>query len=528
MNEEVKRALSKYTYIKDINREHGIALVRLNDTEEYYVRKVTTVYNRFVYDYIMHNPVKGVPAVKELIEDDDKLVIIEQYIAGHTLQEMLDSQGRISPDEVVSITIKLLDILVHFHQNYPPIVHRDIKPSNVILGRGSTVWLIDFNAAKFVDPDKSEDTELIGTRGYAAPEQYGFGSSTERTDVYAIGMMMQELISGANEENVSIHPHLATVIKKCINLEPNDRYEGAYALKEALVSAKYAIENGLEMNDNNSNDNTKPSNNSHANVVKKHRIKPYNVFVISAVVLVAASIISRGIDYYRMYKPAVSEITKSFSPEYDSALFKLVEENGKTVDINGQIYTFMPDDWTLYTAVNVSNDIIKITEWSKNIGEEQQMEYKKDLGTYKTDGSDDTIEWLDDSHTSFSIKLKKNDNDKLRKAMFYTNTCNAGEIRAASYTKGAKCYAYSFDKWHYYVAVPVKEDLMKIECWGKDYFNYSVEFDHDLMVVDPKANDVGFEWINDEKSSFAITTHDEGYAEWSEDKLVVFEAVEKK
>ena len=69
---------------------------------------------------------------------------------------------------------------------------------------------------------------------------------------------------------------------------------------------------------------------------------------------------------------------------------------------------------------------------------------------------------------------------------------------------------------------------MKIECWGKDYFNYSVEFDHDLMVVDPKANDVGFEWINDEKSSFAITTHDEGYAEWSEDKLVVFEAVEKK
>lgn len=89
---------------------------------------------------------------------------------------------------------ELCEILEKLHSANPPIVHRDIKPSNIIITNYDHVILLDFNAAKYFTDPNTSDTILLGTKGYAAPEQYGFGSSTPQTDIYAVGILLKELV----------------------------------------------------------------------------------------------------------------------------------------------------------------------------------------------------------------------------------------------------------------------------------------------------------------------------------------------
>lgn len=88
----------------------------------------------------------------------------------------------------------LCEILEKLHSVTPPIVHRDTKPSNIIITNYEHVVLLDFNAAKYFADTDTADTILLGTKGYAAPEQYGFGSSTPQTDIYALGILLKELV----------------------------------------------------------------------------------------------------------------------------------------------------------------------------------------------------------------------------------------------------------------------------------------------------------------------------------------------
>lgn len=86
----------------------------------------------------------------------------------------------------------------------PPIVHRDIKPSNIILTEGGRIVLIDLNAARLDDKKSSHDTQLIGTAGFAAPEQYGFAASSPRADLYAAGILMRVLLTGTDAKDAML------------------------------------------------------------------------------------------------------------------------------------------------------------------------------------------------------------------------------------------------------------------------------------------------------------------------------------
>ena len=226
-------ALSYYKEISDLNKEHKVYLVKNIQTSRLYVKKVLSVYNLDVYRYLIRHPVKNTPRIYEAVEDNGKLIVIEEYINGTSLRDYL-AKGTVSEAEAVSITIKLCEIVQDLHHCIPPIVHRDIKPSNIILMDDGSVRLLDMNAAKQYLGEAEQDTQLIGTAGFAAPEQYGFGSSTIQTDMYAIGVLMAVLVHGSFSRHALTDSPYDRIIEKCTRIDPGDRFISVRDILNAL------------------------------------------------------------------------------------------------------------------------------------------------------------------------------------------------------------------------------------------------------------------------------------------------------
>ena len=169
--------LSKYEEIAPVNERRGVFLVRNKDTGQICVKKIQKIYNKDVYTRVNAQRIKGIPEIFHVSENDGTLTVIEECVSGETVESMLKRRGALSFVEVQSVAIKLCEIVERIHGMGPPVIHRDIKPSNVMITSSGEVYLLDLNAAKLEKSDETEDTVLLGTHGYAAPKQYGFGSS---------------------------------------------------------------------------------------------------------------------------------------------------------------------------------------------------------------------------------------------------------------------------------------------------------------------------------------------------------------
>lgn len=220
-----------YKTIAVINEAHNIFLVQNTDTNKIYVKKTLDIYNFRIYAWLRQNQIRGIPRIIAMREENDQLIVIEEFISGTSLQELMIS-GQLSPASVAQYMCELCDILGYLHSQTPPIIHRDIKPSNIIITSCGHVVLIDFNAAKYLTDAGASDTVLLGTKGYAAPEQYGFGSSTPQTDIYALGILLQELSSSLPLPTDIFNE----IIRKCIQIDPANRFDTVAALKRAILN----------------------------------------------------------------------------------------------------------------------------------------------------------------------------------------------------------------------------------------------------------------------------------------------------
>ena len=235
MTTEEELALSYYREIGMLNAEHGVALVQHIQTKRLYVRKTLNVYNAEVYRYLMSHPIENTPRIYEAVEDKGVLTVIEEYIDGSSLSELLKS-GPIREEKTIQIIRKLCGIVEDLHSCSPAIVHRDIKPSNILLTDDGTVKLLDMNAAKQYRSQNDHDTQLIGTAGFAAPEQYGFGSSSTKTDIYAIGVLMATMKYGAFYRSTLNSTEFDRIVEICTRLDPEARYPSVGALISDLDS----------------------------------------------------------------------------------------------------------------------------------------------------------------------------------------------------------------------------------------------------------------------------------------------------
>lgn len=232
MDYSKRLAVSYYKTIAVLNESHKIYLVQHQETHKIYVKKILDIYNKQVYQQLFLNPVYGTPDIIEFYEDNNQLTLIEEFVSGETLQDKINNHS-LSIELIFSYMNDICTILSGLHSNTPAIIHRDIKPSNIIITKYNQVVLIDFNAAKYLSDSKS-DTVLLGTHGYAAPEQYGFGSSTPQTDIYALGILLQEMVKSLPVKCNTFNK----IISKCTQLKPQDRYKTVKELQTNINNIK--------------------------------------------------------------------------------------------------------------------------------------------------------------------------------------------------------------------------------------------------------------------------------------------------
>ena len=241
MTLEEESRLSFYRELTVLDEKKNIVLVQDIRNSELCVKKTLDIYSRDVYEQLASVRIEGVPAVKECVADDGKLIVVEEYVQGRSLKQVLDEHGLLNAEQAYEIAVQLADILVRLHQLEPAIVHRDIKPSNIIIEKNGHVNLIDFNAARHVNADKNEDTRMLGTVYFAAPEQFGFGQSDERTDIYGLGATINYIMTGDKPGAGIAECRFSDILKKCLMVDAKDRYQSAAELRGVLDMLNYSI-----------------------------------------------------------------------------------------------------------------------------------------------------------------------------------------------------------------------------------------------------------------------------------------------
>ena len=241
MTLEEESRLSFYRELTVLDEKKNIVLVQDIRNSELCVKKTLDIYSRDVYEQLASVRIEGVPAVKECVADDGKLIVVEEYVQGRSLKQVLDEQGLLNEEQAYDIAVQLADILVRLHQLEPAIVHRDIKPSNIIIEKNGHVNLIDFNAARHVNADKNEDTRMLGTVYFAVPEQFGFGQSDERTDIYGLGATINYIMTGDKPGAGIAECRFSDILKKCLMVDAKDRYQSAEELRGVLDMLNYSI-----------------------------------------------------------------------------------------------------------------------------------------------------------------------------------------------------------------------------------------------------------------------------------------------
>ena len=226
--------LMGYQEIDHLIDRDDLILVK-DDKDRLYVKKILSTYDTSVYRYLMEHPIEHMPRLYGVYESDNHLVIIEDYISGITVSEMID-HGDLNESVAIGITKDLCKILVNLHGFDKPIIHRDIKPSNVMISDSGETYLLDINVAKWYKPEETEDTKFLGTMYYAAPEQFGYGytASSEKSDIYALGVLLNVMITGKIPKEERAQGPVWDIIEKCTRLEPEDRYT-TRELLEALA-----------------------------------------------------------------------------------------------------------------------------------------------------------------------------------------------------------------------------------------------------------------------------------------------------
>ena len=205
MTLEEESRLSFYRELTVLDEKKNIVLVQDIRNSELCVKKTLDIYSHDVYEQLASIRIEGVPAVKECVADDGKLIVVEEYVQGRSLKQVLDEHG-----------------LLNAEQN-------------------GHVNLIDFNAARHVNADKNEDTRMLGTVYFAAPEQFGFGQSDERTDIYGLGATINYIMTGDKPGAGIAECRFSDILKKCLMVDAKDRYQSAAELRGVLDMLNYSI-----------------------------------------------------------------------------------------------------------------------------------------------------------------------------------------------------------------------------------------------------------------------------------------------
>lgn len=344
------------------------------------------------------------PRIVDIINQEGVIYVVMDFIEGETISDRLKKEGAQPQELVIEWGLQLASALDYLHKMNPPVIYRDMKPSNVMIKPEGGVKLIDFGTAKEYDVENNADTTALGTRGYAAPEQFGDSkgrgiyNTDERTDIYNLGATLYHIVTGMNpceppyeirpirEWNPALSTGLEKILLKCTQADPKDRYQNCSELI-------YALEHYNELDDE----------------YRKKNKRKMAAFVSTVVLAVAAGVTSLvgysglqkiKLDNYNTY----IETGNSYRVEGDYA--EAAEQYKKAFELDGseaeaydkyiQVYidasNEINEDGTtqldLETGLNVVANRIK--SGYDNVDENNEVLYKlaityfDEMGDYKT------------------------------------------------------------------------------------------------------------------------------------------------
>ncbi len=313
------------------------------------------------------------PSIIDIIEDEDTLVIVMDYIEGIPLSKVLSEYGAQPQEYVIEWGKQLCDVLAYLHSQNPPIIYRDMKPSNVMLKPDGNLALIDFGTAREFKVQKIEDTTCLGTIGYAAPEQFGgMGQTDARTDIYGLGSTLYHLVTGLNPGKPpyemkpirTVNPRLSSglekILIKCTQRNPEDRYQQCFDLR-------YALDHYEKIDDS-------------YRKKQKRRVLTFVLALITSIGLLIGGILTGQVSYRLTsdyYEQKLAEAERSTDYEQKLELYEqcieIPDKGGETDAYLGMIQLFKEGD-ARFTVGEASLLERKIKEHSK--------ELKKNPGDY--------------------------------------------------------------------------------------------------------------------------------------------------
>jgi serine/threonine protein kinase, bacterial len=192
----------------------------------------------------------NLPRVTDHFEQEGKAYLVMEYVPGETLHSFLVREGLPQPlQRVFEWFHQLAEVLDYLHNQNPPIIFRDLKPANIMLTPRGQVKLIDFGIARLFKPGQAKDTQAFGTVGYSAPEQYGRGQTDARSDIYSLGVLLHQLLTGydptltpfrlppASQVSPNVSRKLSDVLTAATDSDPGRRFMSMHAFRDAVFNA---------------------------------------------------------------------------------------------------------------------------------------------------------------------------------------------------------------------------------------------------------------------------------------------------
>ena len=194
----------------------------------------------------------------------------------------------------------------------------------------------------------------------------------------------------------------------------------------------------------------------------------------------------------------------------------------------GTEYAYMSDAWNVYIAKAVSDNVVKVESWHKTSQPDKTLKYRGDLGSFRIRDAENGFSWVDESHTAFTLVIQDKNNSDVKKptlVVFTINISDSDKYKGTDYDDSIACYTYVNDDWHTYRAIPLTDNLLKVECW---YRTSAGTFDKhcfgwDVGVIDTEKTDTDFEWGGANRGAFTITMRDPANKSyWKDSQLTSF------
>ena len=222
-----------YVYEENIAGSTNTFLVSNKIDKKKYVLKQLIHFDEKIYSVLQNEKIKGVPHIYEVYRsgngEEKMLVVIEEYVKAPTLSKYI-KENAVTEDFLFELINSISDLLGQFQKLNPPIIHRDIKPDNILVNDEKEIYLVDFNISRNYTGLKSKDTVIMGTAGFAAPEQFGFGESDVRTDIYGLGATVKYIMKEKNINSETLN-HFT---EKCMKISPDERFENSDEIRRFI------------------------------------------------------------------------------------------------------------------------------------------------------------------------------------------------------------------------------------------------------------------------------------------------------